>query len=82
MGCTYISANDPCLLGNFNFVMNSKYLALEPYFARVIIYGLSVVSFLTYIVVVFPAPLWPKKDRTCPSYKINERSFTASFPLG
>ncbi len=35
----------------------------------------------TYIVVVFPAPLCPRNDVICPSYKFKLNLFTASFPV-
>ena len=39
------------------------------------------VDFQTYIVVVFPAPLCPRKERISPSYKSNDKFCTANFFL-
>ena len=34
-----------------------------------------------YIVVLFPAPLWPNKAVICPSKKFSVRLFTTAFSL-
>ncbi len=36
---------------------------------------------IIYIVVVFPAPLCPRNDVICPSYRFKVRLLTATFPL-
>ena len=43
--------------------------------------GLKIPFNFTHMVVVFPAPLCPRNESICPSYRFRDRFVTASLPL-